>query len=224
MAKQQVGESDTGRPLRPALTPAHIAATALALLDRDGLDAFSMRKLGAELGVDPMAVYHYFPHKAALFDAVVEAVYTEIDTTAQAPEAWDDAVAAHLHAMRSTMRRHPHALALLATRPVNTAPVLALIEVLAERLVRAGAPQSEVLAMVNCLATYTVGNLLADVGAPVGGPEAPPPDPSTLDPSAIPTLASAMASGWQYDPDAVFDAGLKAMIAGFGARYGLSDA
>jgi len=121
------------------------------------------------------------------------------------------------------MRAHPGALALLATRPVNTAPVFALVEVVAGRLARAGARPTDALAMVNCLATYTVGHLLADVGAPVGGPEAPPPDPATLDPSAIPTLVAAMADGWVFDPDAVFDTGLRAMIAGFGLRYGLTD-
>lgn len=224
MAKQQAGKQGSERPTRPALTAGHIAATALALIDRDGLDGFSMRKLGAELGADPMAVYYYFPHKAALFDAVVEEIYTEIDLSGPVPDAWDQAVASYIYATRVAMRRHPHALALLATRPVNTAPVLALVEVLAARLVRAGVPHRDVLGLVNCLAIYTVGNLLADVGAPVGGPEGPPPDPATLDASTIPTLAAAMEAGWEYDSDEVFDAGLLAMIAGFGSRFGLADA
>lgn len=218
-----MANNQAGRASRPELTPPRIAATALAVIDREGLDAFSMRKLGAELGADPMAVYHYYPNKAALFDAVVEAIYTEIDLTEPEPEAWDDAVASYIYAARSAMRRHPHALALLATRPVNTAPVFSLIEVLAARLVRAGARPRDVLAMVNCLATYTVGQLLADVGAPVGGPEAPPPDATTLDVSSIPTLVAAMADGWEFDADLTFDAGLRAMIAGFGLRHGLGD-
>ena len=50
---------------RPALSRSRIAETALALVDRDGLDALSMRKLGAELGVEGMAIYRYFPNKAA---------------------------------------------------------------------------------------------------------------------------------------------------------------
>ncbi len=212
-----------GRPTRPMLGRRHIVATALAMLDARGVDAFSMRKLGGALGADPMAVYHYFPNKAALFDAVVEAIYIEIDTTGPVPDAWDEAVATYLYAARTAMRAHPGALALLATRPVNTAPVFALVEVIAARLAHAGARPTDALAMVNCLATYTVGHLLADVGAPVGGPEAAPPDPATLDPSAIPTLVAAMEDGWVFDPNAVFDTGLRAMIAGFGSRYGLTD-
>lgn len=211
------------RPARGSLSPQLIAATALEMLDADGLEAFTMRKLGAALDVDPMAVYYYFPHKAALFDAVVESVYGQIDLSGPVPDAWDDAVATYLYAARQAMRAHPGALALMATRPVNSASVFALAEVLAARLVRAGAKPTDALVMVNCLATSMVGHLLADVGAPVGGPEGPPPDEATLDPSAIPTLTAAMAQGWAFDADAVFDAGLRAMIAGFGVRYGLAD-
>src|SRR5208337_4377183 len=51
-----------------------IVQTALELVDRDGLDALSMRRLGAELGVDPMAIYYHIPNKQALLEAIVEAV------------------------------------------------------------------------------------------------------------------------------------------------------
>lgn len=210
-------------PTRPALNPSHIAATALALIDAEGLEAFSMRKLGGVLGVDPMAVYYYYPNKAAVFDAVVEAVFGEIDTSGAMPDAWDEAVATALFAARRAMRRHPRALPLLATRPVNTPPVFALAEVVAARLAHAGASPVEALGMVNCLATFTIGHLLADVGDPVGGPEAPPPDAATLNLEAIPTLVAAMADGWVFDPDRTFESGLRAMIAGFGSRYELSD-
>ena len=47
-------------PTRPTLSREYIAAMALALVDDIGRDKFSMRKLGTELGVDPMAVYRYF--------------------------------------------------------------------------------------------------------------------------------------------------------------------
>ena len=52
---------------RPALSREYILHTALRIVDRDGPDKLTMRRLGAELGVDPMAVYHYLPNKAALF-------------------------------------------------------------------------------------------------------------------------------------------------------------
>lgn len=66
----------TGSSLVPRepLSRERIIDTALALVDANGLEALSMRRLGAELGMDPMAAYYYVPSKAALLDAVVEAV------------------------------------------------------------------------------------------------------------------------------------------------------
>ena len=221
--KRRRAGGDSGRAPRASLSAGRIAAAALKLIDSDGPDAFSMRKLGNELGADPMAVYHYFPNKAAIFDAVVETVFTEIDTSGEMPDRWDEAVVAAIFAARTAMRRHPRALPLLATRPVNTPPVFALTEVVAARLARAGASPVEALGMVNCLATFTIGHLLADVGDPVGGPEGPPPDAATLNIETIPTLAAAVAGGWVFDADGTFEVGLRAMIAGFGSRYGLVD-
>jgi TetR/AcrR family transcriptional regulator, tetracycline repressor protein len=52
-----------------------ILDAALDLIDADGIDAFSMRRLGAHLGVDPMAVYHHIGGKRAIVLALVERVF-----------------------------------------------------------------------------------------------------------------------------------------------------
>ena len=64
-----------------------IVAAAMKIIDAEGLDALSMRRLGAELGVNPMAAYHYVPNKAALYDLVLEAVMAGVDTTTIDPAA-----------------------------------------------------------------------------------------------------------------------------------------
>ena len=56
-----------------------IVDAAMGIIDAEGLDALSMRRLGAELGVNPMAAYHYMPNKAALYDLVLEAVMAGVD-------------------------------------------------------------------------------------------------------------------------------------------------
>ena len=71
--------SNPERPTRPALSREYILHTALRIVDRDGPDKLTMRRLGAELGVDPMAVYHYLPNKAALFDGITEAIWASLD-------------------------------------------------------------------------------------------------------------------------------------------------
>lgn len=67
----------TPRPERPALTRARIVAEAVALADDSGLAALSMRALAGRLGVEAMSLYHHLPHKDALLDAMVDAVFAE---------------------------------------------------------------------------------------------------------------------------------------------------
>lgn len=62
---------------RTPLSRVRIAEAATAIVDRDGLEALSMRRLGAELGVEGMAIYRHFPNKAAVLAGVVEVLLAE---------------------------------------------------------------------------------------------------------------------------------------------------
>jgi TetR/AcrR family tetracycline transcriptional repressor len=217
------GQSPEKRPMRPTLSREFIVATALKMIDRDGLDRFSMRRLGAELEVDPMAVYHYFPSKADLFDGVVEAVLLET-AMANVPEgSWLDATAAFVTALRTALQRHPATLPAVATRPIKTQSILDLIEKVASRLVAAGARPADALDAINCLVFFVSGHALAEVGEPVGGPDNPEFDPEILDLATIPTLVQAISSGYEFDADRQFDLGLRSMLIGMGERLGLHD-
>ncbi|MEO8452001.1 MAG: TetR family transcriptional regulator, partial [Gemmatimonadota bacterium] len=67
------------RPAKTALTRERILDAALAAVDRDGLEALTMRSLGRELGVEAMSLYHHFPNKARLLEGVVDRVLAEIE-------------------------------------------------------------------------------------------------------------------------------------------------
>ena len=81
-AKTRRSAGDRGssrrRPPEEPLSRDRIVSAALALVDQEGLASLSMRRLAAALGVDPMAIYYYLPNKAALLDAIVEAVNLEM--------------------------------------------------------------------------------------------------------------------------------------------------
>ncbi len=63
---------------RVALTRELIEDAALALIEQDGLDAFSTRRLGERLGCQAMSIYHHFPSKAHILDALVDRVLASI--------------------------------------------------------------------------------------------------------------------------------------------------
>ncbi len=63
---------------RPPLTRERIESEALALIEREGMEAFSMRRLGQALGCEAMSLYNHFPSKAHVLDALVDRVLAGI--------------------------------------------------------------------------------------------------------------------------------------------------
>jgi AcrR family transcriptional regulator len=95
---------------RPAVTldRAQIVAAAVALLDADGVEALSMRRLGARLDAGATSLYWHVANKDQLMELVVDEVFGELDPPAVTErEGWRDAAAAAAHAMREVMSRHP---------------------------------------------------------------------------------------------------------------------
>ena len=201
------------RPTRPALSREFILDQALGLIDQEGLGSFSMRRLAARVGVDPMAFYHYFPQKAALFDGVVEAVYLEAVTgpPLDTLPARDQVIEA-VYALRKAFLRHPRVLPLLATRPARTPGVLVLVERFLGALEGTGLPRGQALDAVTCLTVFTIGHALAEAGEPLGGEAGPEVSP-VLGPG-LPRLAAALEAGPPFDMDRQFHWGLQAMVNG----------
>ena len=210
------------RPTRPTLTRDYILRSALDLIDRDGVETLSMRKLGAEMGVDPMAIYHYLPNKAAVLDGVVEIIWSEVKPLRfDAGTPWTEQAAAAMRTFRATLCAHPRAVPVVGTHPAVTPGMLALLDRSLGWLVEAGLGSTEALDLINCLAIFTMGHVMAEVGEPVGGEGTPPAVAySSLSPDAYPHLAAAFAGGYGWRPDDQFEAGLTALLAGWSARHG----
>jgi len=104
-----------------ALSQATIRATALEMIDRDGLADFSIRKLGTKLKCEAMAIYYYYPSKDALLDSVVDELMAPVGALALDPPGdWVEMLRAIARGYRRIARVHPHAFPLLATRRFAT--------------------------------------------------------------------------------------------------------
>ncbi len=68
---------------RAPLTKERVLRAAVDLLDRDGIDALSMRKLGQELGVEAMALYRHVRNKDDILDGAIDVVLAEIELPGQ---------------------------------------------------------------------------------------------------------------------------------------------
>jgi TetR/AcrR family tetracycline transcriptional repressor len=93
---------------------ADVVASALEVLDAYGLGDLSMRRLGAELGVQPSALYHHFPSKQALLAAVADEILLR-GRHGPRPEAWDDRVVAICAELRDAMLAYRDGAELVAT-------------------------------------------------------------------------------------------------------------
>ena len=77
--------------IRTPLSRERVTTAALLLIDADGLDALSMRKLGAALGVEAMSLYNHVANKDDLLDGMVDLVVSEIDLPSDATD-WKEAM------------------------------------------------------------------------------------------------------------------------------------
>ncbi|MEU1879340.1 TetR/AcrR family transcriptional regulator C-terminal domain-containing protein [Streptosporangium sp. NPDC020072] len=192
-----------GRGGRPAtLTPERVVAAAVEILDAEGLEALTMRRLGAHLGVAAMSLYRHVPNRDALLAEVVTHLFSEAVIELGPEEPWHEALTRLAVAYRGTLLAHPHAVPLLATHPVDTDRGLALLAGLLGRFEDSGIGEQDALTAVQSVAVYVLGHALAQVGTPSG---------------TAPTTATDPAAAVFYDR--WFEAGLAAMVSGFERRF-----
>lgn len=180
--------SDRGRYGR--LSRERVLATALALVDHEGLSALSMRRLGAELGVEAMALYRYAASKDALLDGLVEALYLELEqrltTEPELPAAAETpAWRSGLHRVARTMYdvclAHPQAVPLLATRllavPLARRPaaVLRNHERVLVLLREAGFDEATASGVFRAFTAWLLGYVSVELQPTVDNPEEPDP-------------------------------------------------
>jgi AcrR family transcriptional regulator len=112
---------------REPLSRERILRTAVALADRDGVDALSMRRLANELGVVPMALYKHVANKDQMLDGMVDAVVAGIDAPPEGTD-WKTAVRDRILAARRTLLRHPWASRVIESRSSPTPAVVAYMD------------------------------------------------------------------------------------------------
>lgn len=139
---------------RGTLSLQQIVDTASDMLDRDGIEKFSMRRLAAEIGVDPMALYHHVPNRGALMREMVR-VFLRGWTLPERHGSWQDRVRAFSHAFRRQAKRHPGLFSVYARSNDWSAEYLRLEESLYAALADAGFPPKSRVRAARLLLAYT---------------------------------------------------------------------
>jgi AcrR family transcriptional regulator len=158
------------------LTRSKILQTALNIIDRDGVDGLSMRRLSAALGRDPVMLYRHVPNKAALLDGVAEIVLEQLAVDTADPD-WATQLRLVAHDFRRLGLAHPNVVPLLVTRPLATPlgqrppGMLRPLEDVLALLTCAGFTGENALHIYRMLFGYLYGHLLNELQEVIERPE-----------------------------------------------------
>lgn len=207
-----------------------ILAAALRLMDADGLDALSMRRLAAELDVEAMSLYHHVPGKPALLEGLAEVVLGEVQLPAAAGAGSEDrrahgpgdpaaAVRAVARALRTNALAHPNAIPLLGSLGLGSPAARRHTEGVLELLDSAGVAPQAAFTTFLVVRSYVLGYVLWEVRhaeARAAG-MIPPTEAGTLAEAGLPHLAPIATFITTFDNDAEFERGLDVLVAGLAA-------
>ena len=158
------------------ITREAVFAAALDIIDRDGADALSMRRLARSLGRDPMILYRHAPGKAAVLDGVAETVLAQLQVDSADPD-WAGQLRAVARRYRQLALAHPHMVPLIVTRPLATplglrpAGTLRPLEAILALLTRAGFTGPDALHIYRALFGFLHGHVLNELQELVEKPD-----------------------------------------------------
>jgi AcrR family transcriptional regulator len=150
---------------RTRLSRARILTAALELVDMDGLEALTMRRLADQLKVDPMSLYNHVNGKDALLDGLAEVLWAEVKLTDSAA-GWKETLRSLATALRQLAHAHPHAYGLLFGRGFLPGPSLLSIGAALKVLEGAGLNREQAAEMIRTLMSYAVGYAMLELSAP----------------------------------------------------------
>jgi len=200
---------------------------ALEIIDENGVEGLSMRRLGRALGRDPMSLYRHATTKAVLLDSVAETVLAELSVDV-ADSDWEAQLRTVARQFRGLALAHPNVIPLLVTRPLGT-PIamrplgtLRPLEAILELLIRAGFSEVNALHVYRSFFGFIQGHVLNELQELVENHEETD-DLLRLGLHRLPlrefprlrSLASALAA---YDGAAELERGMDTLLTGLHAQ------
>ena len=151
---------------RPALTVERIVDAAVAVADRGGLAAVSMRHVGAELGVEAMSLYHHIRGKEALLDLLADWIFAQIELpTIEKP--WRAEMVLRAESARAVLSAHSWALGLTVSRSNPGPALLRHHDTILGCLRYNGSPVALATSTFSAIDSYVHGFVLTELSVPI---------------------------------------------------------
>lgn len=205
------------RPRTPLLSRERIVTAALRLIDDEGLEALSTRRLAAELSVSGPSLYNHFATKDELLDAVVDSVIGEVDLSMfdSGDTPWTRALRDWARSYRAALAAHPNIVPVLAQGPGRRPNALRLADAVFGHLVGAGWPRGQATRIGALMRYFVTGSALASFAAGF------PADAEVYDAADYPHLGEAhrLAGHRGAVDEGAFETGLEALLDGLALRF-----
>ncbi|NUS34903.1 MAG: TetR family transcriptional regulator [Pseudarthrobacter sp.] len=227
MAAPRKPASDAS-PARRPLSRGIVLAKALELVDAEGLEALTMRRLGQELGRDPMSLYRYAENRAALLDGVAELVLGQLSISRVGDPDWKARLRGLAHDLRRLALKHPNVVPLLVTRPLSTPlglrplGTLRPLEQILALLAAAGFGAADALHVYRAFYGFLYGHILNELQEFVVDPEENEVllrmGLQRLPAKEFPRLRALAPALAEYDGEAELEQGLDILLSGLEAQ------
>lgn len=199
---------------RGRLSAERIEGEALALIEREGLAAFSTRKLAAALGCEAMSIYHYFPSKGHLMDALVDRVIGEMPPVPEPGPPWEVRARRLARDWRRVATARPNFYILLVTHRLNTRKGLAWLNAMLGFCGEAGLSREEGVRLFRAFGYYLMGAGLDETVGYARGPSTVEPVPDDEMKRDYPNVVEAGRYFGTGEHERTFDLGLDIFLDG----------
>lgn len=207
-------------PPKIPITRARVLDAALTLVNERGAAALTMRALATELDIEAPSLYKHIANKDEILDGLCELVYNQV-SVGELGDDWQSRMKAYAHAFRRALLQNRNVACMVATRPVTTEGSMFLVEASLSEFTRAGVDVETGRRLLNIIAGFVVGHVLAEVADPAPGAaeyNRVVEFRAKLDPSVFP-LSLATVGTSPADRDAEFELALDLLIDGISLRY-----
>jgi AcrR family transcriptional regulator len=206
------------RPRKPLLSRELIVEAANALVDSEGLDAVSMRRLAAELGVSGPSLYNHLRSKDEILEAVADAVSAQVDLSmfeAGDGRGWRTALHDWAHSYRATLDAHPNVVPVLARSPGRRPSALRPADAVFGAMADAGWPPAQATRIGALMRYFVTGSALTPFARGYVG------DATAHAPADYPhpDRAHLLTEREHQVDEGAFEAGLRALLDGLTLQY-----
>ncbi|MFE9800783.1 TetR/AcrR family transcriptional regulator C-terminal domain-containing protein [Streptomyces goshikiensis] len=206
------------RPRKPLLSRDLIVEAAGTLVDAEGLEAVSTRRLAAALGVSGPSLYNHFRTKDEILDAVADAVSARVDLSmfdAADGRGWRAALHDWAHSYRGALSDHPNIVPVLARGPGRRPAGLRVADAVFGAMTAAGWPPAQATRIGALMRYFILGSAVASFARGFVDDEA------AYDPADYPHLGRAhlLAERRREVDEGAFETGLAALLDGLALQY-----